>query len=182
MASNHTTHYSLSQWQATDEVVRTDFNADNAKIDEALNGLRTDVDGKTGRSEIIREIELAEDTQRAVIDLTGMDWSQWECVFFSLACRSSMSNAGLAVGVNGFSASGHSSASGSAFYSDYPSPFLMALLPRHRPESPVQAVVFATKGGFAYAECTFRELRDLTIAYNADKLQKGTKITLWGIR
>ena len=39
MASNHTQHYELSQWQATDEVVRTDFNADNAKIDAALHGL-----------------------------------------------------------------------------------------------------------------------------------------------
>ena len=39
MASNHTQHYDLSQWQPTDEVIRTDFNADNAKIDAALNAL-----------------------------------------------------------------------------------------------------------------------------------------------
>ena len=39
MASNHTTNYNLNQWEATDKVLRTDFNADNAKIDAALAGL-----------------------------------------------------------------------------------------------------------------------------------------------
>ena len=39
MASNHTEHFSLNQWQADDQVKRTDFNEDNAKIDAALNDL-----------------------------------------------------------------------------------------------------------------------------------------------
>ena len=33
---NHTTNYSLSQWEADDKIQRVDFNADNAKIDTAL--------------------------------------------------------------------------------------------------------------------------------------------------
>ena len=36
MASNYTTNYNLCQWEATDQVQRTDFNADNAKLDAAL--------------------------------------------------------------------------------------------------------------------------------------------------
>lgn len=36
MPSNHTENYSLSQWEPEDAVLRADFNADNAKIDEAL--------------------------------------------------------------------------------------------------------------------------------------------------
>ena len=39
MASNHTTNDQLCQWQADDQVKRTDFNEDNAKIDSALKGL-----------------------------------------------------------------------------------------------------------------------------------------------
>ena len=39
MASNHTEHFSLNQWQADDQVLRTDFNEDNAKIDSALKDL-----------------------------------------------------------------------------------------------------------------------------------------------
>ena len=38
MASNHTEHYGLCQWEAADQVLRTDFNEDNAKVDEALAG------------------------------------------------------------------------------------------------------------------------------------------------
>ena len=33
MAINHTTNYQLCQWEATDKVLRTDFNEDNQKID-----------------------------------------------------------------------------------------------------------------------------------------------------
>ena len=31
-----TTNYQLNQWDATDRVLRTDFNSDNQKIDAAL--------------------------------------------------------------------------------------------------------------------------------------------------
>ena len=40
MASNHTEHFSLNQWLPDDQVHRTDFNEDNAKLDAALNDLR----------------------------------------------------------------------------------------------------------------------------------------------
>ena len=36
MATNQTTNYQLNQWEPTDPVLRTDFNADNAKLDTAL--------------------------------------------------------------------------------------------------------------------------------------------------
>ena len=46
MSSQKTEHYDLNQWLATDQVLRTDFNADNAKIDAALNTLAGQVSGK----------------------------------------------------------------------------------------------------------------------------------------
>ena len=39
MASNHTANFGLSQWAATDPVLREDFNADNQKIEEAMGGM-----------------------------------------------------------------------------------------------------------------------------------------------
>ena len=39
MATNYTTNYQLNQWEPTDQVLRTDFNADNAKVDAALGTL-----------------------------------------------------------------------------------------------------------------------------------------------
>jgi len=38
MPSSQTPNYNLNQWSADDRVLRTDFNADNAKIDAALAG------------------------------------------------------------------------------------------------------------------------------------------------
>ena len=43
MSSQKTEHYELNQWLATDQVLRTDFNADNAKIDAALKSQADDI-------------------------------------------------------------------------------------------------------------------------------------------
>lgn len=40
MASNYTEKYKLCQWEATDAVLRTDFNEDNAKLEAALKALQ----------------------------------------------------------------------------------------------------------------------------------------------
>lgn len=39
MASNYTKNYGLCQWEATDQVLREEFNQDNAKMDETLKTL-----------------------------------------------------------------------------------------------------------------------------------------------
>ena len=50
MASNYTENYGLCQWEATDQVLRTEFNEDNRKVDEALSKLncRVYTTGYTG--------------------------------------------------------------------------------------------------------------------------------------
>ena len=50
MASNHTEHFSLNQWLPDDQVKRTDFNEDNAKLDAALNNLSGDLAEKADQS------------------------------------------------------------------------------------------------------------------------------------
>lgn len=50
MASNQTTNYQLNQWEPTDQVLRTDFNADNAKLDAALTVLAEDVNEKASQA------------------------------------------------------------------------------------------------------------------------------------
>lgn len=39
MATNYTENFDLCQWEPTDPVIRTDFNADNAKLEAALTAL-----------------------------------------------------------------------------------------------------------------------------------------------
>ena len=62
MSSQKTEHYDLCQWEATDQVQRTEFNADNAKIDAALNTLagqvaeKADGDDLAALSETVAEV------------------------------------------------------------------------------------------------------------------------------
>ena len=44
MASSYTQNYKLCQWEAEDKVLRTEFNADNAKIDAAIAAVDRRVD------------------------------------------------------------------------------------------------------------------------------------------
>ena len=50
MASNQTSSNGLSQWEATDAVQRLEFNADNAKVDAALQSLSDQVVQKANQS------------------------------------------------------------------------------------------------------------------------------------
>ena len=47
MATNYTSNYQLNQWEPTDQVLRTDFNADNVKLDAAIAELES---GKADQS------------------------------------------------------------------------------------------------------------------------------------
>ena len=51
MPSNCTEHYHLNQWEPEDKVLRTDFNADNAKLETALTALSAQV-AKMGNCQI----------------------------------------------------------------------------------------------------------------------------------
>ena len=44
--ATYTENYQLHQWVPEDDFLRTDFNTDFQKIDEALAGLQTALDGK----------------------------------------------------------------------------------------------------------------------------------------
>ena len=52
MATNQTTNYQLNQWEPADQVLRTDFNADNAKLDTALKSLSDQVIQKADASTV----------------------------------------------------------------------------------------------------------------------------------
>ena len=74
MASNYTEHYDLCQWEATDQVQRTGFNADNAKIDAALaqKAERSDLEELDGR------ISAADASiQRITADLTKITFGSY---------------------------------------------------------------------------------------------------------
>ena len=67
MARNQTEYCQLSQWDASDQVLRTEFNGDNSKIDAALAAMSEEVSGKAEVSAL-----AAADTE---VLLHAMRWS-----------------------------------------------------------------------------------------------------------
>ena len=104
MASSYTSNYQLCQWEGTDKVLRTDFNGDNAKIDEALaqeakaraaveqalaaeTAARTTADAALNSRLDLQEIytyTITPGGQTGTIYINNIpdiiDWSQWKWV------------------------------------------------------------------------------------------------------
>jgi len=77
MPSNYTPNYQLNQWSPDDRVLRTDFNADNAKIDAALGR-------KLGQIEVLRDYYVEgsfEMRKFSVVQNSANDWSMTGFVF-----------------------------------------------------------------------------------------------------
>lgn len=58
MASNYTENFGLCQWEATDQVLRTEFNEDTAKIDAALPRFITGSYVGTGEENVTKHYSL----------------------------------------------------------------------------------------------------------------------------
>ena len=73
--ATYTEHYGLHQWEATDNFLRTDFNADHQLIDAALAGKVEVVTGSyIGDDELSRIIDLGF-TPKALLVVRQDGWS-----------------------------------------------------------------------------------------------------------
>lgn len=79
-----TEHLGLSQWDPSDQILRDDFNADNAKIDAALGAAAAALPAKLGRMEVIRLSksggEVIQGEYGAAYGTPKIDWNDWEYV------------------------------------------------------------------------------------------------------
>lgn len=87
MASNYTTNFGLCQWEAADQVQRTDFNQDNAKIEAAILG-------RLGPIEIILQKTLTEQASYVLLDVSDVDWNQWSIAAVCTSVRISNTSEG----------------------------------------------------------------------------------------
>ena len=72
MATNHTSNYQLCQWEATDQVLRTDFNEDNAKVDAALAGLaKVDQQHESKMTQLNQQLSLRGNCQISFSSYVG---------------------------------------------------------------------------------------------------------------
>lgn len=79
---NYTENYHLPQWEPTDRVLRTDFNDAMSDIDDALKANADSVTELANRSRFtkLKEYSYASQMTKIEIDLSDIDWSQWDKV------------------------------------------------------------------------------------------------------
>lgn len=81
-----TSNYQLNQWEGADRILRTDFNADNAKIDAAIAELREDLAAAVAACPIVKlmDISTQEATSQIDLDLSGADLTPYRALLVEL--------------------------------------------------------------------------------------------------
>lgn len=81
---NHTPHLQLNQWEKSDRIMMEDFNADNAKLDEALTqqaaALRQEIAAAKAENcwKKLLEFTTTADAAQVPVDLSGIDLTQYQ--------------------------------------------------------------------------------------------------------
>ena len=75
---NYTQNYQLNQWEASDRVLREDFNSDNRKIDAAIAACRA------RDPQLLKSLTISNDTSQIDIDVSDIDFDHWHTILLRL--------------------------------------------------------------------------------------------------
>lgn len=83
---NTTDNYQLNQWEGTDRILRTDFNADNLKTDDAVAELRAELAAAVAACPIVKlmDISTQEATSQIDLDLSSTDLTPYRALLVEL--------------------------------------------------------------------------------------------------
>lgn len=200
---NQTANYQLSQWEPTDRILMSDFNADNAKIDAALKAnadaitaeaaarqqavtaLTQTVSGKASASalealeaqvgpKLIGTQTVSASTNYWNVQLGEVDWSAWSMV--RVVCKPVLSSGG----------NYEAQINGSYRYSlgsNVTGPCVVLLFPGRDPALPAVGLGWTSEGmqGFM-ADTTFEDLATVTFSCRSGTLEPGTAAQIWGVK
>lgn len=93
MPSNQTKNYQLNQWEPEDQVLRTDFNKDNEKIDAAIKAVDVRADGLAQSKADVSALETVKQTlSQHTADLARLGNCQIESFTYTGTNASGASN------------------------------------------------------------------------------------------
>lgn len=178
MSTNYTPNYQLSLWEASDQVVRTDFNADNAKIDAVL----AHAEWRVIKELVMEEAEAANHR----FSLDGIDWGAYSVICVDAQPLVTQNNSSVGIEFEGIQLGTLTSASSEA--TDAFGTALIFMLPMFRPERRVVAAAcgLSSTGKESYIfHFSFNyENHYLTMNARANSannmLLAGSKVTVWG--
>lgn len=177
-----TENYQLNQWDGADRILRTDFNADNAKVDSALQDLRKDVDAVESRAgaQLLKRESIS--GANPMVSLSDINWTQWKAIHISVYPVSA-SGSDISLRINGGydiigSSSGNTENSGARLRH-------MAhviLYPLFDLRRPISAMDFASGNGTLYhytdpfSDFSYMEIR----CSDDEQLLSGSRVDIWG--
>ena len=195
MPSSQTPNYNLNQWSKEDRVLMEDFNADNAKIDAAIDQVDGRVDGlaeskadktavtalqnrmtaaeaKAGARLIQRGTPLGAESGVYTVSFAGVDWSQWKTVYLLLTIKANTSNISI----------GRKSVQHQA--KAYPGKKLLIFYPFFDGDTSAVGVnpVADIGENFVSLGGAYKSAELVLHTYNNEKLLPGTTYEFWGER
>jgi len=161
MPSNYTSNYNLNQWEPDDRVLRTDFNADNAKIDAAL--------AKKAEAKVSLYSSLHSDPTNGIsIAFSGkaaINWDDWEYVVLWAELEMPLRD-----GEDTLRAVTLPNLKG--LLTIKPSPFFMVFLPRHDGTRKLSGFVVGEGATYFSSDISYNELTQLDFLQSGDMSHK----------
>ena len=195
MPSSQTPNYNLNQWSKDDRVLMEDFNADNAKLDAAIDQVDGRVDGlaeskadktavtalqgrmtaaeaKAGARLIQRGTPLGAESGVYTVSFAGVDWSQWKTIYLLLTIKANTSN--ISIGRNSVQ---HQAKA-------YPGKKLLIFYPFFDGDTSAVGVnpVADIGENFVSLGGAYKSAELVLHTYNNEKLLPGTTYEFWGER
>lgn len=180
---NYTKNYHLNQWEPSDRVLRTDFNEDNRKIDEALNAAVN-----ASPYVKLKELVTTKELNQIDLDVGDIDFTQYWCI--TLYCSAASTANGLSIRVNDLtenyeygSTSGGGSGIGKTDYMGTLGGHTVFYMPAAGAR--VGCCCFSGEGGsfsghqFS-APCTWENLSKFNLM--GSRIPAGTQVVLYGLK
>lgn len=145
------------------------------------------LNGKLGQCQLIKTITLNSTTAQAQLDLSDIDWNEWEWVAIMLENTPGMSTEYFTCRLydeDGKVLSAYCGNDNTAIAHFGSGPFLLVFFPWHNESNSIRAVSLAETSGFGYSAALFSQLKAVYVARFASDyyFSSDDQFTVYGIR
>ena len=186
-----TAHYRLNQWELSDLIRMQDFNADNARLDAALNALSTRLDSagdssaldaKLGRTEILWTRSSGGKYDWYSLTPKDVNWNDWD--LYGILFLPGLSQCGGSDRVH-FDVIKEQAVGDTRLETELPlGGFLALLFPWHDENRAVRGLLIGAGTAVFKTDFSFKEIASFGFGLNSSQghLFSGDEITVFGLR
>lgn len=194
-----TEHLGLNQWELSDRIQMKDFNADNQKIDGALQAVGGALQCHPS-GELLIDFTVSEESSKLEFDITGIDWSRYLMLFLEVTAKDTgtiriyMSSGdewavtiyranetvSSSFGVAGFPMASHLTLLIPVLYSANTVPSALSF-GFGANVSPGSNLCYGLLGGGG-GEWPLRRCTKISVERNSELYRQGDRVLLWGVK